>query len=359
MEYIPGDLVTQILSRLSVKDLVRFRKVCKSWCSLITSPSFVTAHVEFHKENPFILAKFKDRISGDYMISILSRETLEVVDTDHDLPHNVRIHEFEAGDMEIVSSCNGVVCLRYGHSTNVIVLWNPATRDTKLVPTSELYPARRSCINSGIGFGFDAKNNDYKVVRVHEFFGIEVEVEVYSLRTDSWRLVNDSSFQFYRHCFGSSAYLHGMYSWLAFKTRVGRPQENVLLSFNMNDETVVSTPLPSTSNINSSLAMNCLMVLDRSLAVVDDICCIWVLDGNQYGAKGSWTRLFSVPSLCVERPLGYWRDGMLFVETESKNQSLLDVVTQERGSAPILKRRRMLQVSSFTESLVPVSRNCM
>ncbi|KAI8558420.1 hypothetical protein RHMOL_Rhmol04G0091700 [Rhododendron molle] len=35
----------EILVRLSVASLLRFKSVCKPWFSLITSPSFVTKHL--------------------------------------------------------------------------------------------------------------------------------------------------------------------------------------------------------------------------------------------------------------------------------------------------------------------------
>ncbi|KAM0024959.1 putative F-box domain-containing protein [Helianthus debilis subsp. tardiflorus] len=39
-EFGYGDLVELILVRLDVKDLIRFKSVCKSWHSLIASPRF-------------------------------------------------------------------------------------------------------------------------------------------------------------------------------------------------------------------------------------------------------------------------------------------------------------------------------
>ncbi|MFS7916371.1 putative F-box domain-containing protein [Helianthus anomalus] len=40
-----SDVVDQILVRLDVKDLIRFKRVCKSWHSLITSPRFINRHL--------------------------------------------------------------------------------------------------------------------------------------------------------------------------------------------------------------------------------------------------------------------------------------------------------------------------
>ncbi|KAF3431844.1 hypothetical protein FNV43_RR26580 [Rhamnella rubrinervis] len=350
MECIPRELVNQILLRLSVNDLLRFKSVCKSWCSLISSASFIADHVEFNKKNHnHILAKFKDKISNDYNISILNHETLQVLDTHHDLPH---IQNIEAGDMEIVGSCNGVVCLCYSYSISVIILWNPATGDTKIVPRSMGFPITTSC---RIGFGFDAGNNDYKVVRIREFYDPScIKIEIYSLKTDSWRLVTSSdqyvNFHFNRSEVSWDANINGMYSWLAVKIREGRHQEKTMISFNMNNDALISTPLPI-SGINLTFSMNYLIAIDGSLAFMDDEYCIWVL--GEYGVKESWTKLFTVPSLKVERPLGYWRNHKLFMETDGK-QNLFDLITQERSSAPIVKYWKMLQVISFRHSLVPV-----
>ncbi|CAA2975339.1 F-box kelch-repeat At3g23880-like, partial [Olea europaea subsp. europaea] len=44
--YIPEAMIIKILLRLSVKTLLRFKCVCKSWCSIITSCSFIYEHLD-------------------------------------------------------------------------------------------------------------------------------------------------------------------------------------------------------------------------------------------------------------------------------------------------------------------------
>ncbi|WOG92022.1 hypothetical protein DCAR_0311278 [Daucus carota subsp. sativus] len=39
------DLLTEVLSRLRVKWLLRCKAVCKAWLSLISSPSFIKSHI--------------------------------------------------------------------------------------------------------------------------------------------------------------------------------------------------------------------------------------------------------------------------------------------------------------------------
>ncbi|XP_028055553.1 F-box/kelch-repeat protein At3g23880-like [Camellia sinensis] len=43
--YLSEELVIEILSRLPVKSLMRFKCVCKTWCSLTTNPSLIAAHL--------------------------------------------------------------------------------------------------------------------------------------------------------------------------------------------------------------------------------------------------------------------------------------------------------------------------
>ncbi|GJW21213.1 putative F-box domain-containing protein [Tanacetum coccineum] len=50
-EMVMFDVVEEILSRLLVKDLLRCKSVCKSWYSLISSPSFVRLQCKYICDN--------------------------------------------------------------------------------------------------------------------------------------------------------------------------------------------------------------------------------------------------------------------------------------------------------------------
>ena len=45
-EHLPHDIMFDILTRLPVKSLIRFCLVSKSWYSTITSPIFITKHLD-------------------------------------------------------------------------------------------------------------------------------------------------------------------------------------------------------------------------------------------------------------------------------------------------------------------------
>ncbi|KAJ0806761.1 putative F-box domain-containing protein [Helianthus annuus] len=84
-KFVHADVVEQILLRSEVKDLIRFKSVCKSWHSLITSHRFVNRHLK-HSYN-------KDRIDNE-----IGHRRVTYVDDDQD-------------DNELVGSSNGLVCI--------------------------------------------------------------------------------------------------------------------------------------------------------------------------------------------------------------------------------------------------------
>lgn len=74
----------------------------------------------------------------------------------------------------VVGCCNGVVCLSYRYipktRADTVVLWNPSTRDAKFVPPQSRFKHENNLEfvqNRTIGFGFDPRNDDYKLVSVH------------------------------------------------------------------------------------------------------------------------------------------------------------------------------------------------
>ncbi|KAK8503635.1 hypothetical protein V6N11_030738 [Hibiscus sabdariffa] len=51
-DYIPVEVIVEILKRLPVKSLMRFRLVCKSWNTLISHPSFISTHLQASHSRP-------------------------------------------------------------------------------------------------------------------------------------------------------------------------------------------------------------------------------------------------------------------------------------------------------------------
>ena len=152
-----------------------------------------------------------------------------------------------------MSSINGLVCLDLNVRGLDIVLWNPATNETKVVPKSGIsYPQGRA-LSSDIGFGFDFKTNDYKVVNLLKIFDPDPELyfydinffyaaEVYCLSTGSWRTVSTSAPGYFIDCSYYRTYTKGMFSWSA---SIGDDPDFFpgILSFDMSNEVFLTTTL--------------------------------------------------------------------------------------------------------------------
>lgn len=89
----------------------------------------------------------------------------------------------------IVGSSNGLVCVKMsesGMSPPSLSLWNPAIRQVRKVTRT------MNDFEGGdwrLGFGFSPIDNDCKIVRLYvsEFYAVVNPVEVYSLRSGSWK----------------------------------------------------------------------------------------------------------------------------------------------------------------------------
>ena len=99
----------------------------------------------------------------------------------------------DTGFLLLLSSSNGILCVT--DNWNQTVLINPATREFKALPIpSFTQPNHLGSDTLAMGFGFDPKTSDYKVVRILEFYEEDpryshdsYKTQVYNLSSNSWR----------------------------------------------------------------------------------------------------------------------------------------------------------------------------
>ncbi|GJT78034.1 mutator type transposase [Tanacetum coccineum] len=127
--FIPDDIHEQILIRLDAEDLIRCKKVYKSWKSLISHPYFVKA---WHTRQVNLMP---------YHMGIIPNYLFK-----YGLEHYM------------VGSSNGLACINSFDGDEIIVA-NPLTREERMLQKLPVSPVR-SCW----GFGYDALTDDYKVV---------------------------------------------------------------------------------------------------------------------------------------------------------------------------------------------------
>ncbi|KAF8414200.1 hypothetical protein HHK36_002200 [Tetracentron sinense] len=154
MSKLPSEIIVDILSRLPVKSLLRFRCVCKSWCAIVSDPHFVKMHLNRATE------------IGNTNLILTSGAKLYSLDCDEptqfDLPFMT-----ELLSIAVLGSCNGLVCLSdYANFGNISYIWNPDTREYKKLPNPPSKDGRLIFGFSILGFGHNAITDEFKLVRV-------------------------------------------------------------------------------------------------------------------------------------------------------------------------------------------------
>ncbi|KAL0321085.1 UNVERIFIED_CONTAM: F-box protein CPR1 [Sesamum radiatum] len=324
MPNLPAEIIEDILRRLPVKSLKRFRAVAKSWCFLIDSENFVKLHLR------------QALISNSNRSLILGGLGLYSIDLDLlDKAHVIKPPFYYKSVDGISNSCNGIVLMM----SELPVLWNPFSREYRVLPVCSVeYSAPLdSYSKTAYGFGYDSVNDDYKVVRIVEFrhkiahVWMASETKIYSLKSNSWRRIEGFPYPLPFLRGNWRVHLNG-----ALHTLVEDPDSidsARIMAFSLQTEKHYQVPMPSgirirAADVSLDMIEGCLSVVctNRSRVV------IWVM--KDYGVKESWTKLLSISPPAIERndfvkPLVCSRDGhKVLLNCEDKKLVWYDLRTK-------------------------------
>ena len=262
-------------------------------------------------------------------------------------------------DCILVVSANGIVCLSVALSetppeykwhcspfanreTNTY-LWNPATRQSKVIPSYSICHDYR---REALGFGFDPIDNDFKVVRI---VAPPFSAEVYSANRNAWRklpgpvvLPFDDAFDV---CVNGFLCCTGLYGVMAFD--LNKEVMNSGLKF------PVTTSNARVTEFDASIAL--LLWRNKNSSNQIDM---WKLDDEAClrggGVEASWTIVFSVDlDLTVDSVHGYLPRGDILLMTDEGVWCLYDTNKKKATIVPVAID--MHQTFKYTESLVSVS----
>ncbi|KAI9201265.1 hypothetical protein LWI28_020930 [Acer negundo] len=289
MSSLPPHLIDEILSRLPVKSLCRFKCISKKWLYLISNPHFVKMHLSLTQT----LGRTRLLVDGTFDLFAVDLQTVSYNDDKITMLSLKFPEKFHC--ITCIGSCNGLLGLIMEYSE--LFVYNPSTQECKEIsgfggPTEITYL---------YGFGYAESIDDYKLVKIA---GPGEIVEVYSLRKDSWTSI-ESGFLFPEKYYEEGVfvkvgfYLNGAIHW-AFENR---DCLCVIAAFDLVEEKFKILPPPETV-----LKGNC----KYTLGVLKGFLCLaadksdgqkdfWVM--QEYGVERSWKRFWK-PKFSKLRPLG-------------------------------------------------------
>ncbi|BAT86890.1 hypothetical protein LR48_Vigan09g262200 [Vigna angularis] len=381
-EFLPLDVMINILKRVPVKSLIRFKCVSKEWLKILErSPFFTKQQLEHSAANNALL--LLQRIHRQPRPEPFSTC---IIGPHHDLIHESHLSHIVSPTAKILASCNGLLCLR--HNTALSIL-NPATRQIRQVPIANLLAFNY------VGFGFSPLADDYKIVRISMCVfapddqvvvldNVRVDrVEVYSLASGSWREIDAAKLQ--PLCIvSSSVAITGTIFWLATMTSASNTDSEFVVSFDVGRDlfTLVNGPpiphSPSHPYNNNVLAVcNDKLAMFRHYIVGAFESCsfdLWVLedfhghyDNNTCDVSAeSWVKMYSVgPFSRIVYPLSLWGDEIVCREELSGQENdlrtvetvlaLFNPLSKQLKKLPSHKDEFFYVPFTYSESLVPVS----
>ncbi|XP_059315822.1 F-box/kelch-repeat protein At3g06240-like [Lycium ferocissimum] len=191
-EKLPEDIIFDTLTRLPAKSIGQFRCISKQWCSSLSDPKFIKAHLTFHSHK-------HDEVKP-ILISHVSR-SLHTVTFKHDThnPIDAISRKLNLSDnmwQRVVGSCNGLVLVL--NEEDDIFLINPSTLEYRGIPNSRLALPKHGT-SSTYALGYDVVSDDYKLVTLSHYEGVSegdlfcTYADVYSLRMGLWRRLESLS----------------------------------------------------------------------------------------------------------------------------------------------------------------------
>ncbi|XVF37949.1 hypothetical protein REPUB_Repub20aG0055300 [Reevesia pubescens] len=295
-EEFPDDIVMEILLRLPVKSLCRFKCVCKFWCNGLISDSQYFVKLQLNqsiKANRLTYAlyarsHFPRRLELDYESLVSRSHNANPTENDSLCGLKIRVRDkiidLTGRQMRVWGSCNGLLC--FVAVPKILVLANVSTRETKTIFYCDDTKSRiRVTVEDEGrlrgGFGYDASKDDYKVVKIHSS---SQTVDVYSLKKDHWSFCGNfpKEIATIRGRGDAGVHLNGTIHWLA------RPEINIegskqkhawIIAFDLTKEEFFDIPTPIVLN---DIVWYELFTDGRCLYIVrnpsvEQVCEIWVM----------------------------------------------------------------------------------
>lgn len=354
MLYLPPELTNQILLMLSVKDLTRFKSVCKSWFSLISNPHFAKSHFDLAAAPTHRILCISTSVHETKSIDLEAsfRDNSSSVS----LNRNFKLPESDF-NVEIKDSCRGFIFL---HSPSSNYIWNPSTGVHKQIPLSPFeFDLDPKCYCYLYGFGYDNSKDDYLVVSMsYDPLAdiISSHLEFFSLKANKWKEIEgDFPYMNVYHDPKVGLFFNEAIHWFACLTCPEDLIMDVIVVFDLVERKLIEMPMPDGFMHE---AKDCdFWVFGGFLSIwakKHDSIEIWVM--KEYKVHSSWTKTLVLsiddgaptqyfsPKCCTKN--GYiigTYDGTHLMKCSDKGQ-MLEYISYDHPHGS--------QVAMYTESLL-------
>ncbi|KAK9681729.1 hypothetical protein RND81_10G023700 [Saponaria officinalis] len=340
---IPEEIIHyDILTRVLVKSLLRFKSVCKYWYTLINSSTFINIHQKYSVES-----RSHDYYSEFLIISNeFGSNTCELMYIDD---HNsTSLRNFKIEDVNnftyfsTVGSCNGFICLKLSDYYSGFKLCNPLTKEFRNIIDHPRDRIRKIVCLKKYRFGYNSVGRDYNIVIVTSYrkysypplFGGVVQVN--STRTNSWKTTDEFSPKLFLTRKGVA--INNTLHWNVLKEREkDDSNKNDILKFDLHTEKLgrISYSAQLKNELDFDLMVSNGRLCTVTKNVTTDRIRIWTM--NEYGISESWMKLYEF-KVALQKSNCFAKDKY----HRKKEKSVANRVLRRylRGSRGLAKFRR-------------------
>ncbi|KAM3377927.1 F-box/kelch-repeat protein [Capsicum galapagoense] len=215
------EILMDILKRLPVRSLLRFKCVSKYWNTLISDPYFKVEQLSHakHDKNSHKLLTYEFCPKGISPISIPCAWVLHCC-------------------------CDGLVTIEVNYVVPdkrcILLLWNPSTGESTVLPDPESRKVEYRCL----GLGYDSTIGDYKILNIDD----DVPSQILALKDGCWRNIDKHPLATW-NLLDDTPFLpmvHEAFHWIVAigEYDVIEDRKFSLVSFRISNEVYGEIPLP-------------------------------------------------------------------------------------------------------------------
>ncbi|XP_074284320.1 putative F-box protein At4g38870 [Silene latifolia] len=303
-----GDLWTQVLARLPVKTLLRLRSVCKTWCTIIEDPYFMSIHLkQYHNNNNGSSSHYdKTQLLCHHIErdgNLFIRSTIWVRNWNTLTKTSKLVESSDKAYSLVGNTCFGLILMLCYYPRRELRLWNPSLRKSIVLPSSPFITSTTLHVVHTLGFSNSTRC--FKVAAFQVDMSWEnrhkiLSVAVYTVGADDdnnnnkvWRIITPDNSLIDAPYLEGLVFFQGASHWTVCDETISSDASTHLVSFDFDSEKFSLVELPDAREQEG--AVKIVFLLGEALAfmsVTEMTRRVWVANKDDSGLV-SWSLWFS------------------------------------------------------------------